>query len=96
VQCAARREVHARNDQGTTRTDPDLGAPLSRTDGTDPGVDPSGARFLQPVGEAEFIMSTTLDELTVDPWPVPAHQRPKRATCREARYSFSPSARLNL
>jgi protein transport protein SEC23 len=49
-----------------------------------PGVDPGavgGARFLQPVGDAEFMMSTVLEELTTDPWPVPADQRPKRATC---------------
>jgi protein transport protein SEC23 len=52
--------------------------------GPAPGVDPSsvgGARFLQPVGDAEFLMTTVLEELTTDPWPVPAHQRPKRATC---------------
>lgn len=49
-----------------------------------PGVDPStvgGARFVQPVGDAEFMMTTVLEELTTDPWPVPADQRPKRATC---------------
>lgn len=52
--------------------------------GPAPGVDPSavgGARFLQPVADAEFMMTTILEELTTDPWPVPANQRPKRATC---------------
>lgn len=52
--------------------------------GPAPGVDPSavgGARFLQPVADAEFMMTTVLEELTTDPWPVPADQRPKRATC---------------
>lgn len=49
-----------------------------------PTVDPSsvgGARFLQPVSEADFMMTTILEELTKDPWPVPSNQRPKRATC---------------
>lgn len=42
----------------------------------------SGAgRFLQPVGECEFMLTAILEELGTDPWPVPADQRSKRANC---------------
>ncbi|KAI0561480.1 vesicle coat complex COPII subunit Sec23 [Gracilaria domingensis] len=49
-----------------------------------PGVNPAmvgAARFLQPASEGEFMMTSILEELDTDPWPVPASQRPKRATC---------------
>lgn len=52
--------------------------------GVPPGANPAlvgSARFLQPVGDCEFMMTTILEELGVDPWPVPADQRPKRAIC---------------
>lgn len=39
------------------------------------------ARFLQPVAEGEFMMTQVLEDLSTDPWPVPADQRPKRAIC---------------
>lgn len=42
---------------------------------------PTSSRFLQPVAECEFMMSSVLEELTTDPWPVPANQRPKRSIC---------------
>ncbi|PXF40314.1 Protein transport protein SEC23 [Gracilariopsis chorda] len=49
-----------------------------------PGVNPAmvgAGRFLQPASEGEFMMTSILEELDTDPWPVPASQRPKRATC---------------
>lgn len=52
--------------------------------GVPQGVDPStfgGTRFLQQIADAEFMMTTVLEELAPDPWPVPADQRPKRASC---------------
>lgn len=52
--------------------------------GGPPGPNPAlvgAARFLQPVSEGEFMMTTVLEELGPDPWPVPADQRPKRALC---------------
>ena len=39
------------------------------------------ARFLQSVTDGEFMMTSILEELSPDPWPVPADQRPKRALC---------------
>lgn len=48
------------------------------------GINPAlvgSSRFLQPVSECEFMLTTILDDLGSDPWPVPADQRPKRATC---------------
>jgi len=39
------------------------------------------ARFLHPVRECEYTLTTLLEQLPRDPWPVPADQRPKRATC---------------
>lgn len=52
--------------------------------GAPPGSNPAfvgAARFLQPVGDAEFMITAILEELGPDPWPVPADQRPKRAIC---------------
>lgn len=46
-----------------------------------PPPPPPSAKFLQPISEGEFMMTTVLEELTTDPWPVPADQRPKRAIC---------------
>ena len=46
------------------------------------GINPAmvgAARFVQPVSEGEFMMTSILEELGTDPWPVPADQRPKRA-----------------
>eukprot|EP00171_Calliarthron_tuberculosum_P015795 IDg15795t1 len=61
-----------------------LGGPPAHQQTTSNGMMqqlPAGARFLQPVSECEFMMSSVLEELTTDPWPVPANQRPKRAIC---------------
>eukprot|EP00163_Fabomonas_tropica_P005041 TRINITY_DN1449_c0_g1_i1.p1 TRINITY_DN1449_c0_g1~~TRINITY_DN1449_c0_g1_i1.p1 ORF type:complete len:739 (-),score=224.20 TRINITY_DN1449_c0_g1_i1:330-2546(-) len=37
-------------------------------------------RFLQPVSECEFTLTSVLEELQCDPWPVKGDQRPLRAT----------------
>lgn len=37
-------------------------------------------RFLRPVSECSFILETILDDLRVDPWPVPSDKRPARST----------------
>lgn len=63
-----------------------VGAPPRHTslNGVAQGPNPAmvgAARFLQPVSEGEFMMTTVLEELSTDPWPVPANQRPKRALC---------------
>lgn len=52
--------------------------------GAPPGANPAmvgAARFLQPVSEGEFLMTSVLEELETDPWPVPENERPKRALC---------------
>lgn len=52
--------------------------------GSHPGANPAlvgAGRFLQPVSEGEFMMTSILEELGTDPWPVPTDQRPKRALC---------------
>ncbi|KAI4372647.1 hypothetical protein MLD38_010850 [Melastoma candidum] len=38
------------------------------------------ARFLVPASECEFALSSVLDELQKDPWPVPSDQRATRCT----------------
>jgi len=38
------------------------------------------ARFLQPVSECDFTLTSILEELQIDPWPVAANQRAKRCT----------------
>lgn len=38
------------------------------------------SRFLLPASECEFALQTILEELTIDPWPVPADQRPARCS----------------
>lgn len=38
------------------------------------------ARFLLPASECEFVLSSVLEELQKDPWPVPADQRASRCT----------------
>lgn len=38
------------------------------------------ARFLLPASECEFVLSSVLEELQKDPWPVPADQRATRCT----------------
>lgn len=63
-----------------------LGGPArpAVANGAAQGINPAlvgSSRFLQPVSEGEFMLTTVLEELTTDPWPVPADQRPKRATC---------------
>jgi protein transport protein SEC23 len=45
------------------------------------GVPGQGAaRFLQPVGECEFTLTTVLEQLQRDPWPVTSDKRPLRCT----------------
>ncbi|KAA8498136.1 Protein transport protein SEC23 [Porphyridium purpureum] len=39
------------------------------------------ARFLQPLSESEFILTSLLENTKPDPWPVPAQERARRATC---------------
>lgn len=64
-----------------------LSGPMPRSqpmNGGAPGPNPAvvgAGRFLQPVTEGEFMMTSVLEELATDPWPVPADQRPKRALC---------------
>lgn len=60
-----------------------IGGPLARQNHVANGtrLPTPSAKFLQPVAEGEFMMTTVLEELTTDPWPVPADQRPKRAVC---------------
>lgn len=64
-----------------------LSGPMPRgqpMNGGAPGPNPAAVgagRFLQPVTEGEFMMTSVLEELGTDPWPVPADQRPKRALC---------------
>jgi protein transport protein SEC23 len=38
------------------------------------------ARFLQPVSECEFALTTILEQLLRDPWPVANDRRPLRCT----------------
>ncbi|KAJ8626048.1 hypothetical protein MRB53_019355 [Persea americana] len=38
------------------------------------------SRFLLPASECEFVLSSVLEELQKDPWPVPADQRAARCT----------------
>lgn len=61
---------------------PPRGAPLNTA--SPPGPNPAtvgAARFLQPVSEGEFLMTSVLEDLETDPWPVPENERPKRALC---------------
>ena len=37
-------------------------------------------RFLQPVGQCEFILTSILEQLQQDPWPVANDKRPLRCT----------------
>jgi len=37
-------------------------------------------KFLQPVGEIELYINTLIDEIQIDPWPVPPKKRPNRCT----------------
>eukprot|EP00830_Metopus_es_P019347 TRINITY_DN709_c0_g1_i1.p1 TRINITY_DN709_c0_g1~~TRINITY_DN709_c0_g1_i1.p1 ORF type:complete len:555 (+),score=100.08 TRINITY_DN709_c0_g1_i1:528-2192(+) len=37
-------------------------------------------RFMLPVSECEFMFNTIIDDLQIDPWTVPADERPLRAT----------------
>lgn len=56
--------------------------PHTQTNGGGPPPPVTGAaKFLQPVSEADFMMTSILEDLGPDPWPVPADQRPKRAIC---------------
>ncbi|KAJ2999744.1 GTPase-activating protein S23 [Globomyces sp. JEL0801] len=41
---------------------------------------PGFTRFLQPVAECEFNLTTILEQLPLDPWPVPSDKRPFRCT----------------
>lgn len=42
---------------------------------------PSGpARFLPPITQAEFQLTSILEQLEKDPWPVAADKRPLRCT----------------
>lgn len=43
-------------------------------------MSPSSFRFLMPVEQAEFTLSTLFEQLSRDPWPVDADKRPQRAT----------------
>lgn len=43
-------------------------------------LSPSAFRFLMPVEQAEFAISTLFEQLARDPWPVEADKRPARAT----------------
>ena len=43
-------------------------------------ISPSAFRFLMPVEQAEFAISTLFEQLERDPWPVEADKRPARAT----------------
>eukprot|EP00759_Apiculatamorpha_spiralis_P042361 PhF_6_TR40471/c0_g1_i1/m.60497/K14006/SEC23; protein transport protein SEC23 len=40
----------------------------------------SGNRFTAPLSDAEFLLTTLIDELEVDRWPVPRDNRPMRCT----------------
>lgn len=37
-------------------------------------------RFLVPLSDCEVLLSSVIEELTVDPWPIKPQQRPKRCT----------------
>lgn len=54
-------------------------APAAGPAGRHPGLI-AAARFLQPVAECEFGLTSVLEELAPDAWPVPENQRPQRAT----------------
>lgn len=56
------------------------GATMNGTQGINPAMAGVG-RFCQPASEGELMMTSILEELETDPWPVPADQRAKRATC---------------
>ena len=43
-------------------------------------MSPSAFRFLMPVDQAEFAISTLFEQFGRDPWPVEADKRPARAT----------------
>lgn len=49
--------------------------------GNDPrGVQNGARKFLMPAGECEFTLSSIIEELKKDPWPIPAGNRPLRCT----------------
>lgn len=37
-------------------------------------------KFLQPIGQIELYLNTLIDEIQIDPWPVPPKKRPSRCT----------------
>ena len=43
-------------------------------------VVPASRRFLLPIGECEFAISSVLDDLQKDAWPVTSDKRPQRCT----------------
>lgn len=45
-----------------------------------PNAAPGFNRFLQPVSECEFNLTTLLEQLPQDPWPVANDKRPLRCT----------------
>ncbi|EPR59669.1 Sec23/Sec24 trunk domain-containing protein [Toxoplasma gondii RUB] len=45
-----------------------------------PLLRPAAARFIQPVGECEYKLTSILEELRRDSWPVPSDSRPMRCT----------------
>eukprot|EP01012_Entosiphon_sulcatum_P004293 TRINITY_DN11632_c0_g1_i2.p1 TRINITY_DN11632_c0_g1~~TRINITY_DN11632_c0_g1_i2.p1 ORF type:complete len:713 (-),score=115.79 TRINITY_DN11632_c0_g1_i2:3043-5181(-) len=52
----------------------------SQTQGQTPPHLPEYRRYLVPLSEAEVQLSSLIDELKWDPWPVPPDHRPLRAT----------------
>jgi protein transport protein SEC23 len=73
------------------------GAP--RTAGGPPGapaVTQPARRFLMPIGEAEFVLTTALEELQKDAYPVPSTHRPARCTGTAVQVSFVVNAPANV
>jgi protein transport protein SEC23 len=45
-----------------------------------PAVNPAASRFLMPVQQCEFTLTSVLEQLQRDPWPVANDKRPQRCT----------------
>lgn len=57
---------------------PARSGPVMQSSGAQPS--PAASRFLLPVSQAEFQLTSILESLAQDPWPVAAEKRPVRCT----------------
>ena len=58
--------------------------------GHDPrGVQAGARKFLMPASECEFVLTSIVEELSKDPWPVPAGSRPQRCVGNSLQIALS-------